>query len=442
MAVDFNFDTNFNDDDENKPAEEMEPDEEQADDDEAKAKRPNRIRLILLALLIVVLLCVVCFIAAARFSPVAIPGLTAGSQPAAPATQDTPTPTGDQTAAGAQGAGEAVAGADQAATQTAEAQAVPPAADEGETTDQAAAEGEQPAAEPTATPTEASVGEVAPSETPTVAIATPVPGPTPTPAGEQPATDVCAANTLPVAEAGGPYEAMLEAGEAIVIFDASGSSDADGTIDSYGWDFGDGGQGDGPNTQHGYTAEGSFMATLTISDNCGSIVQDSAEVNITTVSPTPPAEDGQDDSSQPEPAPGSDDQDDSQEEEEAPEAPAYNPPPVAPWLGTLGFCYQVQPGDTLSGIAEAFGRDWVDLAYVNGVSPHYYVMAGQGLFIPTGQILPSGPNIYQVYPGDTLDSIAYQCGIPMPLLAGVNGLPPYANLSPGQVIIIPPPWSY
>jgi hypothetical protein len=47
------------------------------------------------------------------------------------------------------------------------------------------------------------------------------------------------------------------------------------------------------------------------------------------------------------------------------------------------------------------------LAEVNGVSPAYFVIAGQGIFIPTGEV-QNGPNIYEVQPGDTLDSIAFQ----------------------------------
>ena len=117
-------------------------------------------------------------------------------------------------------------------------------------------------------------------------------------------------------------------------------------------------------------------------------------------------------------------------------------PPVDPALGTLGFCYQVQRGDTLSGIADAFGVPLPDLAYVNGVSPHYYVIAGQGLFVPVRAINPNGPNIYQVQPGDTMHSIAYLCGISVTELARANGAYPDTVLAPGQIVRIPPPWSY
>jgi LysM repeat protein len=76
------------------------------------------------------------------------------------------------------------------------------------------------------------------------------------------------------------------------------------------------------------------------------------------------------------------------------------------------------------------------LAEVNGVSPDYFVIAGQGLFIPTGEIV-DGPNIYEVQSGDTLNSIAFQCGLSTSRLAGANGLAPGQSLTPGQYLGIP-----
>jgi PKD repeat protein len=64
-----------------------------------------------------------------------------------------------------------------------------------------------------------------------------------------------------------------------VTFDGSGSSDPDGTIVSYGWDFGDGNTGNGPTPTHTYAADGTFNATLTVTDNAGVI--DSAGTTAT-----------------------------------------------------------------------------------------------------------------------------------------------------------------
>jgi LysM repeat protein len=65
------------------------------------------------------------------------------------------------------------------------------------------------------------------------------------------------------------------------------------------------------------------------------------------------------------------------------------------------------------------------------------VIAGQGLFIPTSE-LQYGPNVYEVQSGDTLGSVAGQCGLTTQILAVVNNLDPGANLSPGQMLVIPP----
>src|SRR5262249_21345332 len=52
-----------------------------------------------------------------------------------------------------------------------------------------------------------------------------------------------------------------------VAFSGSGSSDPDGTITSYAWNFGDGTTGTGATTNHTYSAAGTFTAVLTVTDN-------------------------------------------------------------------------------------------------------------------------------------------------------------------------------
>ncbi|HEY3407049.1 MAG TPA: PKD domain-containing protein, partial [Propionicimonas sp.] len=71
-----------------------------------------------------------------------------------------------------------------------------------------------------------------------------------------------------------------------VSFDASGSSDSDGTVASYSWDFGDGQNGTGVSPNHTYAAAGTFDVVLTVTDNDGAT--DSVTHSVTTVAPTGP----------------------------------------------------------------------------------------------------------------------------------------------------------
>jgi PKD repeat protein len=52
-------------------------------------------------------------------------------------------------------------------------------------------------------------------------------------------------------------------------FDTAASTDPDGTIASYAWNFGDGTSGTGPSPSHAYAAAGSYNVTLTVTDNGG-----------------------------------------------------------------------------------------------------------------------------------------------------------------------------
>ena len=54
-----------------------------------------------------------------------------------------------------------------------------------------------------------------------------------------------------------------------VSFNGAGSSDPDGSIVSYGWNFGDSATASGVTANHSYTAPGSYIARLTVTDNQG-----------------------------------------------------------------------------------------------------------------------------------------------------------------------------
>ena len=63
-----------------------------------------------------------------------------------------------------------------------------------------------------------------------------------------------------------------------VDFDGSASTDEDGTISSYLWDFGDGSNANGMTVTHTYQTDGNFDATLTVTDDGG------AEATSSTIS--------------------------------------------------------------------------------------------------------------------------------------------------------------
>lgn len=83
-----------------------------------------------------------------------------------------------------------------------------------------------------------------------------------------------------------------------IFFDASSSSDPDGQIALYSWQFGDGRTGTGRQTRHSYELAGTYSVVLTVSDSYGvsvstspkavSVTTSAAPVARFTVSPTKP----------------------------------------------------------------------------------------------------------------------------------------------------------
>ncbi|MCU1478501.1 MAG: hypothetical protein JWQ64_3194 [Subtercola sp.] len=64
-------------------------------------------------------------------------------------------------------------------------------------------------------------------------------------------------------------------------FDASGSTDTDGTIATYAWKFGDGATATGKNASHAYAAAGTYSVMLTVTDNQGATGTSTASVMVT-----------------------------------------------------------------------------------------------------------------------------------------------------------------
>lgn len=93
-------------------------------------------------------------------------------------------------------------------------------------------------------------------------------------------------NTPPVAQATGPQAAVT--GSPIEV-DGSNSSDANGAVDGYAWDFGDGSpQTAGPRSEHTYSSTGRFTVRLTVVDNEGAPDETSFTVQVSApASPSP-----------------------------------------------------------------------------------------------------------------------------------------------------------
>ena len=71
--------------------------------------------------------------------------------------------------------------------------------------------------------------------------------------------------------------------------DASASSDADGTISTYAWDFGDGGTATGAMANYSYATGGTFTIGLTVTDDDNATGADSQDVTVTPPNMPPTA---------------------------------------------------------------------------------------------------------------------------------------------------------
>lgn len=90
-------------------------------------------------------------------------------------------------------------------------------------------------------------------------------------------------NQAPIAKVNGPYSGSVNSN---ISFSSAGSSDPDGSISAYSWNFGDNTSSSSANPSHAYAAAGSYTVSLTVTDNQGAT--NTASTTVTISNSTPP----------------------------------------------------------------------------------------------------------------------------------------------------------
>jgi PKD repeat protein len=151
----------------------------------------------------------------------------------------------------------------------------------------------------------------------------------------------------PTADPDGPYAGIV--GES-VQFDGSGSSDPDGTIVAYDWDFGDGGTATGVAPMYAYADPGTYTVTLTVTGNDGltDTAMTTADIQVMP-EPLPPIAD-----------------------------------PDGPYMGTVGAAVQFDGSGSTDpdGTIVAYDWDFGDGGTGTGVAP-MYAYAAPGAYTVT-----------------------------------------------------------
>lgn len=88
-------------------------------------------------------------------------------------------------------------------------------------------------------------------------------------------------NQAPVAQFSASYDDPERQAPLLVSFDAGASSDSDGTVVSYSWNFGDNTMATGAQVSHTYNVAASYTVILTVTDDDGAIAQSSLMITVT-----------------------------------------------------------------------------------------------------------------------------------------------------------------
>ena len=111
------------------------------------------------------------------------------------------------------------------------------------------------------------------------------------------------------------------------------------------------------------------------------------------------------------------------------DSPAPSPSPAPEYI-----TYVIQPGDTLSEIAQRYGTTVSTLTSLNGISDPNKIYAGNTLKVPESE--GGSAQYYTIRPGDTLSGIAQKFGTTVNALVSLNGIPDPDKIYAGNTIRI------
>jgi LysM repeat protein len=98
--------------------------------------------------------------------------------------------------------------------------------------------------------------------------------------------------------------------------------------------------------------------------------------------------------------------------------------------------HTVAPGETLGGIADRYGLSLDDLVRWNGIADPDHIRPGQLIELSGHE--PAGDPASVVQPGDTLTSIAEAHDTSWKAIQEANGLADPDAIRAGQTLVVPP----